>query len=323
MGRFDEATYGYFSRPEYFADLINAGCFGGKRVVDPGELEEMPARTQERTDEGDARSLYRDVRMKLHRGTSFVLLAVENQSEVDWEMPLRILRYNAADYQRQLEEIHEDKRRRREEKGLRRNRLKEKLGKGDRLRPIYVVCFYHGTGEWTGPSSLSDLMDFGEDAADWKGCFADYPITVINAEDRELAENCRTQLRQLLEVMGARRDKKRLYGLLASDEYGNLDQATARIIAVMANVPEFLEREEEYKNAEGGYNMCQAMDELRADFKEEGRAEGRAEGRDQALMTAVRNLMTSMKLSMEQAMNALMIPEESRGKIRLLMHERQ
>ena len=40
-------------------------------------------------------------------------------------------------------------------------------------------------------------------------------------------------------------------------------------------------------------------------------------------MTAVRNLMTSMKLSMEQAMNALMIPEESRGKIRLLMHERQ
>ena len=123
--------------------------------------------------------------------------------------------------------------------------------------------------------------------------------------------------------MGARRDKKRLYGLLASDEYGNLDQATARIIAVMANVPEFLEREEEYKNAEGGYNMCQAMDELRADFKEEGREEGRAEGREQALMTAVRNLMTSMKLSMEQAMNALMIPEESRGKIRFLMHERQ
>ena len=127
--------------------------------------------------------------------------------------------------------------------------------------------------------------------------------------------------------MGARRDKKRLYGLLASDEYGNLDQATARIIAVMANVPEFLEREEEYKNAEGGSNMCQAMDELRADFKEEGReegrAEGRAEGREQALMTAVRNLMTSMKLSMEQAMNALMIPEESRGKIKLLMHERQ
>ena len=108
----------------------------------------------------------------------------------------------------------------------------------------------------------------------------EYFADLINAEDRRLAGNCRTQFRQLLNVMSARRDKKRLYGLLASDEYGNLDQATARIIAVMANVPEFLEREEEYKNAEGGYNMCQAM-------------------------------------------NALMIPEESRGKIRFLMHERQ
>ena len=42
MGRFDEATYGYFSRPEYFADLINAGCFGGKRVVDPGNWRNCP-----------------------------------------------------------------------------------------------------------------------------------------------------------------------------------------------------------------------------------------------------------------------------------------
>ena len=319
MGKFDEATYNYFSRPEYFADLINAGCFNGKYVVNPEELEEMPARTQERNTEGNVKSLYRDVRMKLHRGTSFVLLAVENQAEVDWEMPLRILRYNAADYQKQLEEIHEGKRRRREEKGLMRNRLKEKMGKDDKLRPIYVVCFYHGTGEWTGPDSLSDLMDFGQDAVDWKDCFADYPITVINAEDEKLAENCRTQLRQLLEVMSARRDKKRLNKLLHGKDYENLNQETARIIAVMANVPEFLEREEEYQNAEGGYNMCQAMDELRAEFREEGREEGR----EQALMAAVRNLMASMKLSMEQAMNALMIPEENRGRIRLLIQDRK
>ncbi|MBR3469624.1 MAG: hypothetical protein IKH28_08025 [Lachnospiraceae bacterium] len=69
--------------------------------------------------------------------------------------------------------------------------------------------------------------------------------------------------------------------------------------------------------------MCQAMDELRADFKEEGRAEGRAEGREQTMLGDLKNLMTSMKWSLEQAMNALMIPEESRGKIKLLMHERQ
>jgi len=27
LGKFDEETYGYLSVKEYFADLINAGCF--------------------------------------------------------------------------------------------------------------------------------------------------------------------------------------------------------------------------------------------------------------------------------------------------------
>ncbi len=45
--------------------------------------------------------------------------------------------------------------------------------------------------------------------------------------------------------------------------YENLSHETARIIAVVANVPEFLENEEKYKNQErGGYNMCQAMNAL-------------------------------------------------------------
>lgn len=30
LGRFDEETYSYLSVKEYFADLINAGCFGRK-----------------------------------------------------------------------------------------------------------------------------------------------------------------------------------------------------------------------------------------------------------------------------------------------------
>ncbi|MBO5986836.1 MAG: hypothetical protein J6Q02_08575, partial [Lachnospiraceae bacterium] len=64
-------------------------------------------------------------------------------------------------------------------------------------------------------------------------------------------------------------DKRRLNELLKGRDYENLNQETARIIAIMANVPEFLERAEEYQNAEGGYNMSQAMDELRDDFKEE------------------------------------------------------
>jgi len=320
MGKFDEATYEYFSDPEYFADLINAGCFEGKEIVCADRLEQLSERTQEEGKKGP-KSTYRDLRMRLRNGAGFVFLAVENQTEVDFEMPLRIMRYDAAEYQRQANAHRRKKRKERETACLGRSAWSERMTKDDRFYPVYTVCFYHGDGTWQGPRSLKELMDFGENAGEWEENFSDYRITVINANDRELAENCRTQLRQLLNVMSARRDKKRLRALFQEKDYANLNQETARIIAVMADVPEFLEREDEYQNAEGGYNMCQAMDELRAEFKEEGRAEGRAEGREQTLITAVRNLMTSMKLSMEQAMNALMIPEESRGRIRNLMKQ--
>ena len=139
---------------------------------------------------------------------------------------------------------------------------------------------------------------------------------MINAEDAEVAKNCRTELKQFLEVMSARRDREKLSKLLQNKAYESLSLETSRIIAVMANVPEFLENEEKYKNQEReGYNMCQAMDELREEFRAEGRAEGRAE----TSLACIQNLMETMQLSLEQAMNALRIPEDSRPRLKQLL----
>ena len=320
MGKFDEETYGYLSVKEYFADLINAGCFGGEEVVLADDLEELTGRTQEETDGKERRSTYRDLRMRLRNGTSFVLLAVEDQANVDWEIPVRIMRYDAAEYGKQLSELHGRKQRRRKEAGVKRSRWAEKMDERDRLHPVYTVCFYHGEGEWNGPKSLKEVMDFGENYGEWEPLFSNYRIKVINAEDAEVAKKCRTELRQFLEIMGARRDREKLNRLLQDRAYENLSHETARIIAVVANVPEFLENEERYKNQEReGYNMCQAMDELRAEFRAEGRAEGIREGSEQTVVSVLRNLMKTTNFSLEQAMNALLIPENIRPRMKQLL----
>ena len=162
MGKFDEETYGYLSVKEYFADLINAGCFGGEEVVLADDLEELTGRTQEETEGKGRRSTYRDLRMRLRTGTSFVLLAVENQASIDWEIPVRFMCYDAAEYKKQLDELHRKKRQRREEIGLKRSHWAEKMGAGDRLHPVYTVCFYHGEGEWNGPKSLKEVRTSGK-----------------------------------------------------------------------------------------------------------------------------------------------------------------
>ena len=109
MGQLDEETYCFFSVKEYFADLINAGCFDGRQVVSADALEQLPERTQEERDR-KRKSLYRDVHMKLIDGASFILLATENLARIDREIPVRIMRYNAAEYGKQLDELHRYKR---------------------------------------------------------------------------------------------------------------------------------------------------------------------------------------------------------------------
>ena len=320
MGKFDEETYAYLSVKEYFADLMNAGCFGGEQVVPAADLEELSCRTQEETEGKGRRSTYRDLRMKLRDGTGFVLLAAEDQANVDWEIPVRFMCYDAAEYRKQLDELHRKKRKTREEAGLKRSRWAEKMDAADRIHPVYTVCFYHGEGEWTGPKSLKEVMDFGENAERWEKRFCDYSVTVINAEDAEVAKNCKTELKQFLKVMGARRNRERLRQLLQDKAYENLSHETARIIAVVANVPDFLENEEKYKNQEGeGYNMCQAMEELKEEFKREGMATGRAEGREETSLKYLQNLMKTMHFSLEQAMNAVMVPEEDRPRLKQLL----
>ena len=134
---------------------------------------------------------------------------------------------------------------------------------------------------------------------------------ITQLKDAEVAKNCRTELRQFLEVMGARRNREKLRQLLQDKAYENLSQETARIIALVANVSEFLENEEKYKNHEKeGYNMCQVMEELRAEFREEGMAEGRAEGRAVNTCENIDKLIKNKHWSLEEACEALEVSLE-------------
>lgn len=55
------------------------------------------------------------------------------------------------------------------------------------------------------------------------------------------------------------------------------------------------------------------------DARKEGREEGRIQGVETATLTSIRSLIKTMKLTETQAMEALQIPEEERGKYRELL----
>ena len=123
MGKCDEALINYLSESNRFAVLFNAACFQGRQMVDAGKLERLTERIQEKIlhqDDNRSRkrkkqtatrkSIYRDVRMRLPNGTRFIILSVENQSLIDYEMPWRIMRYDCTEYENQIDELRRQKR---------------------------------------------------------------------------------------------------------------------------------------------------------------------------------------------------------------------
>mgnify|MGYP006916329285 CR=1 FL=1 len=140
MGQHDAAAYEYLSQAEYFADLFNAKFFNGRQVVDSGKLVEADSRVQR----GGKVPQYRDIIKHLPNGARFVVLAIENQDNIDYEMPWRIMGYDHAEYRRQINEIHTRKRRKAEEEGKKLSWLETKMGAEDKLSPVWTICFYHG-----------------------------------------------------------------------------------------------------------------------------------------------------------------------------------
>ena len=65
-----------------------------------------------------------------------------------------------------------------------------------------------------------------------------------------------------------------------------------------------------FDTKEDKIDMCQAIEEMRQDSRNEGIAQGIEQGR----LESIRNLMISLKCTAQQAMNFLMIPASDQSK---------
>ena len=238
--------------------------------------------------------LMRDVKMQLRSGTVLQVLAVENQSYINYGMPVRIMGYDAAEYNRQMKE-----RRQRVSalwKQVESSGQYDSLAipvtyaeymsgilKTDRLHPVYTICLYSGTETWDGSRTLSDMMEFRAETDPLREYFADYPTNLFCVNEQKEFESFHTELRELLRAMNYRKDKRKFLSLEKDERYAHLSKETWEAIATMTGRSFFEENREIYKsqneNQREEYDMCQALREIREDFFNEGKAEGRAEGK--------------------------------------------
>lgn len=124
---------------DVFADIINVLLFNGKRLVEPEALEDSKHRSQYKSDDAKLHEQERDVVKYWKEGrVSLAVYGLENQTNVDGQMPVRILGYEGANYRSQYGQ--------------------------DRIIPVVTLVLYFGTKHrWNEPTELWDIMEITEE----------------------------------------------------------------------------------------------------------------------------------------------------------------
>lgn len=88
--------------PDVFADIVNVLLFHGEQIVKEEELQQTQTRSQYKADDSKLHEQERDNLKLWVRGRKSVLLGLENQTTIDYDMPLRIIGYDGTSYREQL-----------------------------------------------------------------------------------------------------------------------------------------------------------------------------------------------------------------------------
>ena len=265
--------------PARFADFYNGTVFGGRQVLRPEQLSDVPGEQGiVILDENGSKRVVerrRDIIKKAAFGAYFILTAVENQDSVHYGMPVRNMMYDALDYTERIDRLRDIHKKQGDI--LNGGGFLSGITREDRLVPVVSLILYHGAKPWDGPKSLYDMLELDTslmEADALKQVLPDYRINLIDASGIEHPERFCTSLQHIFSMLKYKSDKQGLY-LYARQhqkDFRDMDDDSALAMLVLLGEQKRLmkiwetsavERKEET-------DMCTAIDELIEDGKIEG-----------------------------------------------------
>ena len=122
---------------------------------------------------------------------------------------------------------------------------------------------------------------FRESRSSGQSLFKDYPLTLFCVNEQDGFGEFHSDLQQLFRAMNCRKNKEKMAELIRDEAYSHLSEETWEAIAVMTDNAAMLQKKELYKTEnqeKEEYNMCQALEELMEDKRNEGEKIGEKKG---------------------------------------------
>lgn len=321
----------YWEDRAHFSDLFNTVFFPGKEVVREKQLRNTDPTVSNRVAGHDGRDFVRrmrDVVMQFHpSGVAMAVLGIENQENVHYAMPLRMLLYDALSYQKQYDKIAGVHKRKND---LTAEEYLSRMKKTDRLYPVISIVIYYGEKPWDGAKSIKEMLYIPEE---FKALVNDYPINLIevrksgldfqNKDNRDMFRLLEILYDQTLTVKECEEQALLYYEKNQVDSEVLMSVvAAAQYHTPVKNVWNSLLM----KEGEEAASMCRVFDAIydegvvegkmrgRAEGREEGREEGRAEGLRDGQAKQIIRLSRKHKVSesgiLDELVEALSLTQE-------------
>ena len=237
---------------DVFSDIVNVLLFGGKKVVEEEALFDAVTDSALKID-GRVRFQDRDV-AKYWKDSqiNIALLGIENQTNPDKFMPLRVMGYDGLEYTRQVRKEYN----------------------GESKYPVITLVLYLGYDKkWTYPKNLFGVLDIDEEL---KPYVNDYKINLFEIAylDREIIDSFTSDFWILADYLYQMRVNKNY--VADNKSIGHIDELLM-LMSAMTGDKRFEDIIDE-ANKKEVVNMCEVLDIVEARGIEKGIERGREEG---------------------------------------------
>ena len=306
MAEKDTVTKDYMQDRETFADAFNFLLYNGRQVIMAEQLKPLDTTSivLPYGEGGKAVAIqkYRDV-LKMVTAmeddrAAYLILGIENQSEIHYAMPVRNMLYDAIQYVSQVEIIAKSNKKE-DKKPENSAEFLSGLYKSDRLLPIITLTLYFGVDEWTAPKDLHSMLAADEDILQFVDNYHLHLIAPAEIADEDFSK-FRTELSLALKYVKYSQDKKKLKQVLNEDQsFRSVSRKTANLLNILTN------SKLRYDNREEQVDMCEAIEGIISDAKaegiEEGMREGMKEGMKEGMLRTLANLVKDGVLTIDSA----------------------
>lgn len=264
MSKKNTLSKDYMSDNRKFADAFNYYLYGGKQIIMPENLSEKDITELSLLGSESADFMtvekYRDVLrkcvIKSDEENIYLLMGIENQSEISYSMPVRSMLYDALNYSGQISDMAKSHRMKKDK--MDSAEFLSGMSKEDRLIPVLTLVIYWGSGNWEAPRSLYEMLCKTDNEV--LRFVNDYQLNLIIPNEVKNFSMFQSELGKVLEYINASEDMEKMKKIMEKNKkyYLHMDVDSARMIETFGKTKIDVENHEE----EEEINMCKAIDDM-------------------------------------------------------------